>query len=209
MVVRVNKETAEIVVLRRICEALRPPNELLVAELTDGNWVTDVQESLGELGMALPAAWGTLTRVLARPRREILAELTAEYTRLFINDYGQTPAPPYASVYLPTCSQGGSQVALQVSEWYSQAGMALPPDYPEPHDSLGVELEFLIYLHQSIAEAGTGQASKYLRTIKGDFYANHLAKWIPCFARRVRAADAHLFYAVVVELLTAVVAAGL
>ncbi len=205
MAVHLNKETAEIVILRRIYEGLRLPNEILIAELTDGNWASDVKESLIELGLAIPVGWDQLIRELARPRQEILAELTAEYTRLFINDYGQTPVPPYASVYLPACSQQGSQVALQVSEWYSQAGMALPPDYPEPPDSLGVELEFLIYLHQSIAEAGTGHASKHLRTIKSEFCANHMAKWVPRFASRVRQAGAILYYAITVDLLSDVV----
>lgn len=202
------KDLASIALVRRLYEVFRGPDAAGVAELCAGNWVSDVEETLAVLGLARPATWHSLLQQLGtgcHNREQMLEELSVEHTRLFVNAYGGTPAPPYASVYLNDLPMLGGQVTLQVIEWYKRAGVALPPDYPEPPDYLPVELEFVIHLIQSIPEAGTGQAASQLRQVQREFWQDHFSLWIPQFVARTTEESQHPLYTASAEILGAFV----
>lgn len=191
------KNLALIALLRRLYESFRYPDGLLAAELCGGNWVTDVEETASILGITSHEPWTQLQEYLSQScsdREELLEELAVEYTRLFINAYGGTPAPPYGSVYLNEEHSLGGKTALQVLEWYRRAGVALPPDFPEAPDHLMVELEFLIHLTQFIPEVGNGEAAEDLVQIRREFWQEHFCRWVPRFVAKTVAESKNPLY---------------
>ena len=90
----------------------------------------------------------------------------AEHTRLFINGYPGTLAPPFESAYRHGQLYGAA--AGELSDLYRQAGLGpseAPPDY------LGTELEFAAWLLE------TKDPSALLSVL----WEEHLALWLPRF----------------------------
>lgn len=193
---------AEVALLRRLYEIFRFPEAPLIAEIYGGNWLSDVANSLPVLGIDYPDSWNAIQESIVGAEQpndqiSILESLITEYSRLFINSYQGILVSPYGSAYLA----GADQVALQVTEWYRRAGVALPPDYPYPPDYLPVELEFLAHLTQLIPEVGTGEAASDLRLVKEEFCRNHFCLWIPSFVWKVVAMSKEPLYVLAAQVL--------
>jgi TorA maturation chaperone TorD len=97
-----------------------------------------------------------------------LCEWQGEYTRLFINGFPNTPAPPYESVYRHQAMFG--PVVDELAKLYRNAGLTaeqMPADY------LGTQLEFAAYL----TESDDPQAEVWLKQL----WREHLQQWLPRF----------------------------
>lgn len=157
----------------------------------DQAWLAEGQpaalaELLGELGWE--AAIRELRSLPAAPA-ELLEALRIEHTRLFINAFPATVAPPYGSVHLP----GGGMLNTAFTEktravyrrhGFDLAGVADLADY------LPLELEFLALL----GEAGEEAASE-------EFLSECFRPWFGGFRDRVLAGAELPFYRIVVELI--------
>lgn len=124
----------------------------------------DALEGLRE--MAAVAPW--LRPGLDELERTPLELWQAEHTRLFVNGYPRTPCPPFESAYRQ--GQMGGTVGPDLEALYRRAGLTAsgaPPDY------LGTLLDCLAYLLEREASAGLLEELRY----------EHLARWLPDFAR--------------------------
>uniref|UniRef100_Q3AS11 Cytoplasmic chaperone TorD n=1 Tax=Chlorobium chlorochromatii (strain CaD3) TaxID=340177 RepID=Q3AS11_CHLCH len=102
-------------------------------------------------------------------------QLQAEYTRLFLNGYPNTPCPPYESVYREERMMGESSLAVQ--KLYQQWEIAIDANLS---DHLATELEFLAFL--SAATTLTEVATDALAT-REYFLEEHVRQWLPQFCR--------------------------
>ncbi len=131
-------------------------------------------------GLAADLGLGDIRPADLAPAR--LADLQAEYVRLFDNAPGGVPAPPWSSVYL-----GGSHVLMQEGHdqalaFYRQAGIE-PAAGGEYTDHLVQELAFVALL---LDEERFGLLDRFL--------ADHLLRWYPLFHRRLQDAGPCPFY---------------
>ncbi len=125
--------------------------------------------------------------IFDRPEDELVEDLAAEYTRLFIGPGSHIP--PYSAIHL-----GGEGASLWgpsttwVQRYIEAAGFEYRPDYRELPDHIGVELEFMQVITAREAWALEEQNEDKvldLRNIEEDFISEHLARWVPIFCERV------------------------
>jgi len=125
------------------------------------------EESLPLLqGLAVDHPWmqAGLHELVQTP----LQHWQGEYTRLFVNGFPSTAAPPYESVYRHRTM--GGPVVDELSELYHAAGLdagGMPADY------LGTQLEFAAYLADSADPRAMGW--------QGRLWREHLLHWLPRF----------------------------
>lgn len=121
--------------------------------------------------------------------------LSLEYCRLFLGPYS-LPSPPYGSVYLDGGQVMGAS-AFDVRSRYRQEGLQLAAAWAEPPDHIALELEFMAYLsarHSAATDAGQAEEAHRLLDAQRAFLRDHLGRWGPTFAERVRGAtDCHLY----------------
>ena len=91
-----------------------------------------------------------------------------EYARLFVNDFPNTPAPPYESAYRHQVMSG--PVVDELIELYQNAGLSVSQMRA---DYLGTQLEFAAYL----AESDDPRAKRWLQQL----WRDHLQQWLPRF----------------------------
>ncbi|MGB9698586.1 MAG: TorD/DmsD family molecular chaperone [Thermodesulfobacteriota bacterium] len=118
---------------------------------------------------------------------EYLADLSLEYTRLFIGPKNP-PAVPFASFYLSESQSLMTEDTIEVRKRYLEAGIAVRNLYRMPDDHLGIELEFMYYLTQKIVddfENGYRQEASRFLELRDDFLKEHMRLWVPIFAERV------------------------
>lgn len=109
---------------------------------------------------------------IAELRALPLEHWQAEHTRLFINGWPKTPCPPFESAYRQ--GQMGGTLSAEIAAFYRRVGLeakTAPPDY------LGTLLECAAWLAQ---QADGAEALRELETA-------HLGRWVPDFARDLRA----------------------
>jgi len=97
-----------------------------------------------------------------------LSHWQGEYTRLFVNGFPSTPAPPYESVYRHRTMCG--PVVDELSELYREAGLCVGQ---MPADYLGTQLEFAAYLIDSNDPRAAHWHARLWR--------EHLQNWLPGF----------------------------
>lgn len=123
------------------------------------------EESLDGLKeLARTEAW--LKEAVAELQKQPLDLWQAEHTRLFLNGYPQTVAPPFESAY--RYSQFDGSAARELTQLYHRAGLdatEAPPDY------LGTQLEFAAWLTEN------GDPDELLSLL----WQDHLARWLPRF----------------------------
>ena len=100
--------------------------------------------------------------------------LQAEYTRLFINGYPNTPCLPYESVRLEQRMHGDASVSVQAE--YQAWGLSVDAGLI---DHLSTEFEYLAFL-ASIPSAEPSLASKAQASFDL-FVREHLCRWVPAF----------------------------
>ncbi|NTU90619.1 MAG: molecular chaperone TorD family protein [Chlorobiaceae bacterium] len=148
-------------IFRFLNRAFAYPNEAFLPELRN--------TSLALAKLAEPPI-----NIIAAFEREPLESLQAEYTRLFINGYPDTPCPPYESVYLEHQMHGKATMDVQKAyrEWdlSVEAGLV---------DHLSTEFEFLAFLATAHALQSpiSEEAEKSIR----EFLGKHLCRWLPSF----------------------------
>jgi TorA maturation chaperone TorD len=110
--------------------------------------------------------------------------------------------PPYESLYTAPRADGGGIVAARLAREYADAGLALAPSLAEPPDAVAVELEFMAFLTEQEAQAWShGSRDEAVQVLAHEqrFLIQHLGRWFPALARRVRTAAPAGFYATVAE----------
>jgi len=136
-----------------------------------------------------------IVEALQQPR-ERLAE---DHTRVF-GLVVSKECPPYEVQYCPqTFSIYRSQRMADIAGFYRAFGVTVGRDLPERVDHLACGLEFLAWLVAKERHARTRVGSKWAeraeicRDAQRDFLADHLAWWVPAFARalevRIRSLD--------------------
>ncbi|MBW2600841.1 MAG: molecular chaperone TorD family protein [Deltaproteobacteria bacterium] len=129
----------------------------------------------------------TLMRSECIGRGNEIDDLCVDFAKLFVGPYALL-APPYGSVYLDGERKimGGSTMDVRIR--YANAGLELSAHFKEPPDHIAAELEFMHFLIFKEIEAtlryDMDRTIKYLDQQEA-FLENHLAAWVPQFARHV------------------------
>ena len=165
-------------------------------------WSTEAALSEGGLpetmrrGLREVRAW--LEQESSQPSRERLAALQTEFVRLFRGLVrGQSPLPPYESVY----TDGGflygpstGQVISKYQQFHLKAESNEPPDY------LALELDFMRFLCEQEAEArADGQSAGHWLEEQRRFLEEHLCSWVPAFCENIRKYCDSRFYSGIVD----------
>lgn len=115
-------------------------------------------------------------------------DLQVEHTRLFVNNAGGIPCPPYESAYVDghLMSATTATVAAFYAEWGLEQSL-------ETADFLPVELQFAAYLIELAAQA----EGRDVEAARRRFEAEHLARWLPKFAADLQQHAQQPFYKLV------------
>ncbi len=116
----------------------------------------------------------TLSALIALFENANMELLQAEYTRLFINGYPNTPCPPYESVYLEKRMLG--EASLKVQNAYNQWDMTVDSGLV---DHIATEFEFLAFLYS--AESINPAIGIEARNSSSLFIREHICRWVPKF----------------------------
>ncbi|MFQ6015785.1 MAG: molecular chaperone [Anaerolineae bacterium] len=148
---------------------------------------------------ALSDPFQRLLQALAGLAKGANVRVEEEYTRLFTV---KPAAPPYESFYLDPEGYTRGWILVQLEREYAEAGLALSPSLKEPPDHIAVELEFMAFLCHEQARAWEEDALEVSTQAKDRqcaFIGQHLGRWFPQFAQRVKDAAPEALYGVVVE----------
>ena len=126
---------------------------------------------------------------------EAAGDVINEYNRLF---FVKPKAPPYESYYLDSTGQFRGWISARLEGEYAKSGLAISPSLNEMPDHLAVELEFMSYLC-SISHSDDSEVLDAAIEGQRAFLTQHLAKWFPKFAKRVKEARPQYHYGVTVE----------
>jgi len=125
------------------------------------------------------------------------SELTLDYSRLFLGPF-ETLVPPFGSVYLnPSKKMIMDETTAEVVDLYVKAGLDINEDFHYPADHITAELEFMHYLYfqeQAAMNKDNKKKADELRSLRLEFFRNHLGKWGPAFARKVESNAQMDFY---------------
>lgn len=124
-----------------------------------------------------------------------VAGVVNEYNHLFLV---KPLAPPHETFYRDASGQFRGWLAAELEGIYAENGLALSPTINEMPDHLAVELEFMSHLC-SVAHDGDGEIVEAATESQRAFLNQHLAKWFPKFAKRVKEADPQHHYGATVE----------
>lgn len=154
---------------------------------------SDLLSGLMELGAAFDDDF------LHCPDSQLVEDLAAEYTRLFIG-----PGPhlsPHESVYHERTDGdwgtlwGADTVA--VKKFIETSGMKYRRDYRGLPDDISVELEFMKELTDKESQAWEETDEKgalYCLKMERKFLDEHVLQWMPAFCDKVMEHAAHSFY---------------
>ena len=105
------------------------------------------------------------------------------FNRLFVGP--QTlQAPPFASVYIDHEPYVMGHTTLSVRRLYQMLGLASSLEGSLPDDHIVIELDACLHMHAGLLQSGSTQ----VQAAYGFFLSEHMALWIPAFAKRVKAA---------------------
>ncbi len=159
------------------------------AEYLDGETPRPVADGRNGLAHRVRA----LARAADAPNVETLAR---SHLRLF----GHTvhgPVPAYETEYGEDTLFQKPQELSDIAGFFAAFGLVLDPHKHERIDHLSCELEFLAFLSRKEAhalETGNAEMREETRRAARLFLRDHLARFVPSFARRVSAADPSGFY---------------
>lgn len=121
--------------------------------------------------------------------------LSVEYCRLFIGPYS-VPCPPYGSVFLDG-GQAMGPSTIDALLRYRESGLRPTGVWREPPDHIAVELQFMAQLSvkcAAAAAAGQHDDAPRLLEVQRAFLRDHVGRWGPVFAERLkRATSCHLY----------------
>lgn len=156
-----------------------PDREMLLEE----NLCANLAGLMEELSIPAAQSCRRMEQGLQENSRE---ELLVEYSSLFLNPFG-APAQPYGSVYLDKERQLMGDSTMQVRKIYAAAGVKQETDGPPDH--IAIELEFMSFLGQRIAQAIAGsdqEAVAEFTAIQACFFNTYLASWAPLLGRAIQ-----------------------
>ena len=168
---------------------LRPPTAELMAPLRDG----DVLEQLGErFGGDAVAELGVFRRTF----RGDWEGLDREYQELFAVPLGRY-VTPYEAVYRDerviddqvVCGLLMGPSTLAVKALYREAGLDIAKDVLELPDHVGLELacmEALCGAEAREEKRGDPEAVRWARDLERRLVEDHLLRWVPALATRIR-----------------------
>lgn len=137
------------------------------------------EESLAALEeMAREEPW--LAPALDELEKLPLETWQAEHTRLFLNGWPRTPAPPFESAW--RSGQLDGSACEELEQLYRSAGLSATG---APADYLGTQLEFSAWL---LEQGDPGNLVPVL-------WEEHLAQWLPGFCEKLEAASDLQLYA--------------
>lgn len=178
---------------------------LLNGAVTAAFW--EVQRCLGPdeepFARGLEAMRQFVTEQQERDRQQILRDLKAECTRLFIGP-GPVPAPPCESAYRDRDPSRGTAAvqglwAASVEAAYRRHGLSLYPCHRELPDHVATELVFMYFLSRQEGEAwekGQAETAREFRHAQLEFLREHLVRWVPDFCEQVQnATRSNLYWA--------------
>lgn len=125
--------------------------------------------------------------VAARGSAALARELLTEYCRLFLGPEGLL-CPPYGSVYLDGGAVMGPST-LDALRRYRNEGLKPTSSWREPPDHVCLELAFLACLSEKYSRAVTAMEhaeARRLLLVQREFLRDHLGRWAPRFAERLR-----------------------
>jgi len=192
---------AQGVLYRQLAEGFAYPTAERLQVWQDGSaigTITEVVDALDE--RKLQAAVEQIRQSLSEPSALTLEE---EYTYLFQR---QAVASPYEGSYLVQSFFMQPQTLADVGAFYSAFGFQVAGDL---QDHLGAELEFVavVCLKEAYAhEQGWIEQAETCAQARRRFLGEHLGRWLPVFAMRVRDNARLPFYAALTELTTLLVA---
>lgn len=113
-------------------------------------------------------------------------QIAVDYAHTFLGagNYDKLMAPPYESVYTSEehlLMQDARDGALS---FYRSEGLDLPEENTTPEDHIGFEMQFMATLVERACEAlVAGEEGEFARLVRvqREFYAQHLANWLPAF----------------------------
>jgi TorA maturation chaperone TorD len=143
----------------------------------------------------LPVAFADALEAVARSAREA-EEMAArvEYTRLFHSPRG-APCPPWECVVRDEVPHLMGPRHFEVLESFRRAGVEPRSAASESADHVGTELAFLSLLAERM-DAGEDHAALF-----AEFWAEHVATWMPRFAKGLAANARHPLYGATADLL--------
>ena len=153
--------TQQALIFRFLSRAFAYPNLVFIPELRESSKTIDDHSQ-------------TLSTLISSFESIDTELLQAEYTRLFINGYPNTPCLPYESVYLEKRMLGNASIGVQSA--YSQWDMTVESGLI---DHIATEFEFLAFLYS--AEALDPTIGVEARKSSSLFIREHLCRWVPKF----------------------------
>jgi TorA maturation chaperone TorD len=167
------------------CEAVAAAAEFLSAEAAATEGFRLAPGELPAERLALEVSSGALD-LLARASSQ---KTLGDYERIFGLIISKE-CPPYETEYCPqTFSVYRSHQLADVAGFYHAFGLAPSSETPERHDHLSLELEFMAWLiaKERLARAQEDETAaenaNLCRDAQSRFAKEHLAWWLPAFAR--------------------------
>ena len=148
------------------------------------------------------AQWRGVVGLLAQLECRDVERIQGRYLDLFAANPQGVPCPPYESAYRDPVGGSAGWLLAQVEREYASAGLALSRDSGELPDLVSVEMEFVAVLCGREAQAWEREDRRQAVDLLGrqqSFLDSHLARWLPEFGERVRAADSDGMYAALCE----------
>jgi len=177
-----------------------PSAEFLI-ELTDR--VSFLKEKMGgQPQSALQQSIDSLLKALVAATPEVLA---GDYADLFLSGRNAHLAPS-ESAYLEEMIYG--QVTVDVIETYAEFGFIRDESFREPHDHIALECAFMAALAVELLEHARGgdrDELKRLTDAQASFIELHMGRWIPGWAKKVKAAAGTAFYKAVAQLASSLI----
>ncbi|MFA7381901.1 MAG: molecular chaperone TorD family protein [Desulfurivibrionaceae bacterium] len=135
--------------------------------------------------LALPASAASCRWMGEGLQRNSQEELLQEYAALFLGPFN-IPAHPYGSVYLEEGRRLMGDSTMEVKKVYAEAGVKHEGE--EFPDHIAIELEFMSFLEQKIAQAISEANQADLddfTTIRNRFFTRLLAPWAPQLGKAI------------------------
>ena len=177
-----------------------PDREMFLEENLCAN-LADLMEEL-----SIPAAefCRRMEQGLQENSRE---DLLVDYAALFLGPFG-APAQPYGSVHLEEEHQLMGDSTMKVQKIYGAAGVKQKTDGPPDH--IAIELEFMSFLEQRIAQAiavSDQAAVADFTAIQAGFFNTYLASWAPLLGMAIQEHAKLTFYRALGECLRGFISA--
>jgi TorA maturation chaperone TorD len=184
----------------------RPPTDEVVARVTRPDSVAALVDAARVLETSDTRSLASRTAALARPDAKIDG-LATEHQRLF-GHTAKGEVAPYETEYGDEALFQQPQELSDIAGFMRAFGLTLQPAAHERIDHVSCECEFLSFLAYKEAYAlAAGDDEMRAATERATllFLRDHVARFVPAFARGVRRADEHGFYAALAQLLLALV----